>query len=35
VLVANPRTTLPQDGYLGERPPVLTDYLDDVVSAAV
>jgi hypothetical protein len=34
-LVPDPRTMLPQDGYLGERPPVLTDYLDDVVSAAV
>ena len=34
-LVPNPRTMLPQDGYLGDRPPVLADYLDDQVSAAV
>jgi hypothetical protein len=34
-LVPDPRTMLPQDGYLGERPPVLADYLDDAVSAAV
>lgn len=34
-LVPDPRTMLPQDGYRGERPPVLTDYLDDTVSAAV
>ena len=26
---------LPQDAYLGERPPVLADYLDDEVSAEV
>ena len=34
-LVPDPRTMLPQDRYLGERPPVLADYLDDKVSAAV
>jgi hypothetical protein len=34
-LVPDPRTMLPQDGYLGERPPVLADYLDDTVRAAV
>jgi hypothetical protein len=34
-LVPDPRTMLPQDGYLGERPPVLADYLDDSVSATV
>ena len=34
-LVADPRTMLPQDSYQGQRPPVLTDYLDDAVSAAV
>jgi hypothetical protein len=34
-LVPDPRTMLPQDGYLGDRPPVLADYLDDQVSAAV
>ena len=26
---------LPQDSYLGQRPPVLVDYLDDAVSAEV
>jgi hypothetical protein len=25
---------LPQDSYQGQRPPVLTDYLDETVSAA-
>jgi hypothetical protein len=34
-LMADPRTMLPQDAYQGERPPVLTDYLDSTVSAAV
>jgi hypothetical protein len=34
-LVPDPRTMLPQDSYLGERPPVLPDYIDDTVSAAV
>ena len=34
-LVPDPRTMLPQDSYQGQRPPVLTDYLDDTVSAAV
>ena len=33
-LVADPRTMLPQDSYQGQRPPVLTDYLDEAVSAA-
>ena len=33
-LVADPRTMLPQDIYQGQRPPVLTDYLDETVSAA-
>src|SRR5437016_1945530 len=33
-LVADPRTMLPQDSYQGQRPPVLTDYLDETVSAA-
>ncbi len=33
-LVSDPRTMLPQDSYQGQRPPVLTDYLDDTVSAA-
>jgi hypothetical protein len=34
-LMPDPRTMLPQDSYQGQRPPVLTDYLDDTVSAAV
>jgi len=34
-LVPDPRAMLPQDSYQGQRPPVLTDYLDDAVSAAV
>jgi hypothetical protein len=34
-LVPDPRTVLPQDSYCGARPPVLPDYLDDVVSSAV
>jgi len=34
-LVPDPRTMLPQDSYQGQRPPVLTDFLDDTVSAAV
>jgi hypothetical protein len=34
-LVPDPRTMLPQDSYSGQRPPVLPDYLDDSVSAAV
>jgi hypothetical protein len=34
-LVPDPRTMLPQDSYQGQRPPVLNDYLDDTVSAAV
>ena len=34
-LVPDPRTMLPQDTYQGPRPPFLTDYLDDTVSAAV
>ena len=34
-LVPDPRAMLPQDSYQGQRPPVLTDYLDDTVSAAV
>jgi hypothetical protein len=34
-LVSDPRTMLPQDSYLGQRPPVLSDYLDDTISAAV
>ncbi len=31
----DPRTLLPQDAYLGSRPPVLPDMLDDTVSASV
>jgi hypothetical protein len=34
-LVPDPRAMLPQDSYQGQRPPVLTDYLDGIVSAAV
>ena len=34
-LVPDPRMMLPQDSYRGSRPPVLPDYLDDTVSAAV
>ncbi len=34
-LMPDPRTMLPQDSYRGPRPPVLPDYLDDTVSAAV
>ena len=34
-LIPDPRAMLPQDGYRGVRPPVLPDYLDDTVSAAV
>jgi hypothetical protein len=34
-LLPDPRVQLPQDSYLGQQPPVLTDYLDDSVSAAV
>jgi hypothetical protein len=34
-LVPDPRAVLPQDSYCGARPPVLPDYLDDTVSAAV
>lgn len=34
-LVPDPRTMLPQDSYQGHRPPVLSDYLDDEVAAAV
>jgi hypothetical protein len=34
-LVPDPRTMLPQDSYLGQRPPVLADYLDDAVASAV
>jgi hypothetical protein len=34
-LVPDPRTMLPQDSYRGARPPVLPDYLDETVSAAV
>lgn len=34
-LFPDPRTLLPQETYLGERPPVLPDLLDDMVSAAV
>ncbi len=30
-----PSGMLPQEAFLGERPPTLTDYTDDVVSAAV
>jgi hypothetical protein len=31
----DPRTLLPQDAYLGSRPPLLPDMLDDTVSAPV
>jgi hypothetical protein len=31
----DPRTLLPQDAYLGSRPPLLPDMLDDAVSASV
>jgi len=31
----DPRTLLPQDAYLGSRPPLLPDMLDDTVSASV
>jgi hypothetical protein len=34
-LLADPRAMLPQDSYRGPRPPVLPDYLDETVSAAV
>lgn len=34
-LFPDPRRLLPQESYLGDRPPVLPDLLDDVVSAAV
>lgn len=34
-LVPDPRAMLPQDSYQGQRPPVLADYLDSTVSAAV
>jgi hypothetical protein len=34
-LMPDPRTVLPQDSYYGPRPPVMPDYLDDAVSAAV
>lgn len=34
-LLPDPRTMLPQDSYRGPRPPVLSDYLDETVSAAV
>jgi hypothetical protein len=34
-LLPDPRVQLPQDSYLGQQPPVLTDYLDDIVSATV
>jgi hypothetical protein len=34
-LLPDPRTMLPQDSYRGQRPPVLPDYLDETVSAAV
>jgi hypothetical protein len=34
-LVSDPRMMLPQDSYRGLRPPILPDYLDDEVSAAI
>jgi len=34
-MVPDPRLMLPQDSYRGPRPPVLVDYVDDTVSAAV
>ncbi len=34
-MVPDPRVMLPQDSYRGPRPPVIADYLDDTVSAAV
>lgn len=34
-LMPDPRGLLPQDSYCGPRPPVLPDYLDDTLSAAV
>ncbi len=34
-LMPDPRAMLPQDSYQGMRPPVLPDYLNDTVSAAV
>jgi len=34
-LLPDPRTMLPQDSYRGPRPPVLPDYLDETLSAAV
>ena len=33
--VIPPGTFLPQDSYLGDRPPVLQDYLDDQVASTV
>jgi hypothetical protein len=34
-LLPDPRVQLPQDSYLAQQPPRLTDYLDDVFSATV